>query len=239
MTWREEELHYILGCKTPTQLFGVLRDEAARLGMGNVAIGLVLPVPLDQKKFVLFNDYSPEWKERYADNNFLAIDPTVKHGLRSVLPILWSDPELHRPDTLSFWEEARSAGLNHGIAHPVWDRHGSCSMLSFSRSQLEFSNNELREKLPKVAWLAQLAHSALAGMVIDKEIPEAKVQLSEREKEVLRRTAAGLSSTQIAEKLNLSPRTLDWHFANAMSKLGVSHRSQAALIAHKLGLLDD
>jgi len=77
MTWREEELHYILGCKTPTQLFGVLRDEAARLGMGNVAIGLVLPVPLDQKKFVLFNDYSPEWKERYADNNFLAIDPTV------------------------------------------------------------------------------------------------------------------------------------------------------------------
>jgi LuxR family quorum-sensing system transcriptional regulator SolR len=239
MAWREDELHYILGCKTPTQLFGVLREESLRLGMGNVAIGLVLPIPLDQKKFVLFNDYPSEWKERYADKGFLSIDPTVKHGLRSVLPILWSDPELHQPECAAFWEEARSAGLTHGIAQPVWDRHGSCSMLSFSRGHLEFSRHELREKLPKIAWLAQLAHTALAGMVIDKEIPEAKVKLSEREKEVLRRTANGLSSTQIAEKLNLSPRTLDWHFLNAMSKLGVSHRSQAALIAHKLGLLDD
>lgn len=238
MPWKEDELHFLLNCKTPAQAFGVLKEESVRLGMSNVAIGLVMPLPLDEPKFILFNDYSDRWRQYYAEHHLIEADPTVKHGLRSVLPVLWTDQELHAQGTESFWEEARAVGLQYGIAQPVWDRQGCCSMLSFSRSHLDFSQTELHEKLPKIAWLAQLAHATLSSMLVVKEVPQSQVSLTAREKELLRWTAAGLSSTQIADKLNLSSRTMDWHFINACGKLGVTHRSQAAFIAYKLGLID-
>jgi DNA-binding CsgD family transcriptional regulator len=61
--------------------------------------------------------------------------------------------------------------------------------------------------------------------------------LSERETEVLRLVAAGLSNLQIAEKLFLSPHTINRHLTTIYSKIGVSSRTEAARFAHKLGLL--
>lgn len=49
-------------------------------------------------------------------------------------------------------------------------------------------------------------------------------QLSPREREVGQRAADGLTNREIAEELFLSPRTVEYHLANAMRKLGVSSR---------------
>jgi DNA-binding CsgD family transcriptional regulator len=61
--------------------------------------------------------------------------------------------------------------------------------------------------------------------------------LSERETEVLRLVAAGLSNLQIAEKLFLSPHTINRHLTTIYSKIGVGSRTEAARYAHKAGLL--
>jgi DNA-binding CsgD family transcriptional regulator len=61
--------------------------------------------------------------------------------------------------------------------------------------------------------------------------------LSERETEVLRLVAAGLSNLQVAEKLFLSPHTINRHLTTVYSKIGVSSRTEAARYAHKHGLL--
>jgi len=49
--------------------------------------------------------------------------------------------------------------------------------------------------------------------------------LSAREREVLRRTAAGTSTAQIALQLSLSPKTVDTYRSRVMRKLGLSNRS--------------
>jgi hypothetical protein len=41
--------------------------------------------------------------------NYCAVDPTVKHALRSPQPILWTDGLF--ASTAEFWEEARLFGL--------------------------------------------------------------------------------------------------------------------------------
>ncbi len=46
--------------------------------------------------------------------------------------------------------------------------------------------------------------------------------ITRREKEVLRHLADGLSSTQIAEKMNISPLTVDSHRKNLMQKFNVN-----------------
>ncbi|MEV4754517.1 AAA family ATPase [Micromonospora sp. NPDC049559] len=61
--------------------------------------------------------------------------------------------------------------------------------------------------------------------------------LTPRESEVLRLVAAGHSNRRIAEDLYISQKTASTHVSNILTKLGASGRTEAAAIAHRLGLL--
>ncbi len=61
--------------------------------------------------------------------------------------------------------------------------------------------------------------------------------LSERELEVLRMIAAGLSNQEIADRLVVAPSTIKTHIKNLYNKLGVNSRVQAITRAQELGLL--
>jgi len=61
--------------------------------------------------------------------------------------------------------------------------------------------------------------------------------LSERELEVLRMIAEGLSNQEIADRLVVAPSTVKTHINNLYGKLGVNSRVQAATRARELNLL--
>jgi DNA-binding CsgD family transcriptional regulator len=66
--------------------------------------------------------------------------------------------------------------------------------------------------------------------------PRTTDDLSAREVEVCQLVAEGLSNAEIAERLFLSPRTVQSHVANAMSKTGASSRTQLAVMTIRDGL---
>jgi LuxR family maltose regulon positive regulatory protein len=61
--------------------------------------------------------------------------------------------------------------------------------------------------------------------------------LSERELEVLELFAQGLTNSEIASQLFLSPHTVKTHSSNIYSKLGVHRRTQAVARARAIGIL--
>jgi LuxR family maltose regulon positive regulatory protein len=63
--------------------------------------------------------------------------------------------------------------------------------------------------------------------------------LSERELEVLRLIAAGLSNQEIAHRLIISLNTVKTHVKNLYGKLGTGNRTQAIARARELGLLSN
>jgi NarL family two-component system response regulator LiaR len=60
--------------------------------------------------------------------------------------------------------------------------------------------------------------------------------LTEREIEVLKLVARGLSNRDIAECLVVSERTVRTHISNILGKLKLDNRTQAALYALRQGL---
>jgi DNA-binding NarL/FixJ family response regulator len=63
------------------------------------------------------------------------------------------------------------------------------------------------------------------------------VRLTDREREVLALVAEGHSNGQIAGALFISPKTASVHVSNILAKLNATSRTEAATIAHRLGLL--
>ena len=65
------------------------------------------------------------------------------------------------------------------------------------------------------------------------------VDLSEREREILRLLADGLPNGEIAERLHLSKGTVQNYVSSILLKLDVTDRTQAAVIALKHGLVGE
>lgn len=63
-------------------------------------------------------------------------------------------------------------------------------------------------------------------------------QLSEREKDILKLLASGLSNADIAQQLYLTEGTVRNYTSEIFKKLGVSDRTQAAVMALRFGLVD-
>ena len=61
-------------------------------------------------------------------------------------------------------------------------------------------------------------------------------RLSPRELEVLTGVAGGLSSRQIAQRLRISPRTVEIHRSNMLKKTGARRTSDAIRVAVEAGL---
>jgi len=60
--------------------------------------------------------------------------------------------------------------------------------------------------------------------------------LTDREREVLARVAAGMSNDEIAAALFMSPLTAKTHVNRTMTKLGARDRAQLVVIAYETGL---
>ncbi len=67
--------------------------------------------------------------------------------------------------------------------------------------------------------------------------PDPLEPLSQREREVLALTAEGYSSSEIGERLFISPKTVDTYRSRITQKLGLKHRSELVRFALQTGLL--
>ncbi|HMK92443.1 MAG TPA: response regulator transcription factor [Thermoleophilia bacterium] len=75
--------------------------------------------------------------------------------------------------------------------------------------------------------------SALQSVIGRRDVG---ADLTEREREVLALVAQGLSNSEIAVRLTLSPGTVRLHVSNVLAKLGAPNRTTAAIMAIKNGL---
>lgn len=193
------------------------------------------PFPVSQARITVYDNFPAAWHTQYRRENYVAVDPTVKHGLRSLMPLVWTDEVFE--SARGFWEDARGNGLRYGWARPCRGSSGVAGMVTVARSHEPLSDKELRLKVPRLVWLTQVAHVTMAKFVVRRLMPEHKQQFTPREIDCMRWAAEGKTSGETAEILAISERTVNFHITNVCAKLGAANKTAAAIRMALAGLL--
>jgi len=72
-----------------------------------------------------------------------------------------------------------------------------------------------------------------------REAPEGLDELTDRELEIFRLIAKGLSNAEIGQQLFISDTTVKTHVTHLFQKLGLRDRVQAVVLAYRSGLVED
>ncbi|MDO9176388.1 MAG: response regulator transcription factor [Actinomycetota bacterium] len=108
----------------------------------------------------------------------------------------------------------------------------------------EAADVELVRAVRQVASGRQYVHPTLGAALLAADAPHARPHgpggdLSEREVEVLRGIALGMTNSEIAAQLFVSVRTVETHRAHIQQKLNIRSRADFVRFARDTGLLDE
>jgi len=145
-------------------------------------------------------------------------DPAIAHCRFSNLPFVWR-------------ASANGAGWAQGVSSPC--ALGVRGILSLTRDGPPPDDGETQQ----VELLLSLVSKAIHDAMLRIERPSRSASLTEREREVLRWTAVGKTSTEVAQILTISENTIKFHIKNATHKLGTANKTAAVVKAVLMGLL--
>lgn len=165
----------------------------------------------------------------------LALDPDVilmdivmprKGGIEAIEEIMRRDPEARILVLSSF------SGDN--VVRAV--KAGALGYLPKESSSRELIEAIVAVHEGKLLLQPAIARRLMHELSVSSGPAPAEGQLTEREIDVLKLLARGLSNQGIADQLCLSERTVAKHIGNLLGKLGLENRTQAALYALREGL---
>ena len=210
-------------------------EVARRLGYARYLYGAYFP-SIDG--LVLSTTYPDDWRRRYDERGYAAIDPVVRHCARAQHPIRWRDASVSEGRAgaaeRQVMEEAGAHGLRSGVSVPIHGPGAEGGMLSLASSR-DYGDLERHEDAG-LTIVAQAMHEATRTVFASG--PKARrdeEELTQRESEALSALARGLGAPEAAAELDISPDTFAWHVKNASRKLRVTNRSAAVGKALALG----
>lgn len=137
-----------------------------------------------------------------------------------------------------FLEALRSQNVNQATIGFKQDGH-TLRFDLFYPAVLYLSENELaamRQKLEPLGGQLSVGRSAQGEAHLALCIAlRRKIHFTAQEQQILNALVLGLSNKEIARRLCISPRTVNYHLNNIFTKLGVRTRTEAAVIALRQG----
>ena len=171
-----------------------------------------------------------EWEQRYQARGFIHVDPVLRHLKGVIDPFFWHEAATGQTEGRVVLDEVRVFGLHEGFCVPFHQHDGSEACISFGGARLELSTDE-QAALHMIAIYAASTAKAIMHRHAQVE-PDARTRgdLTAREVECQKWSAAGKTAWDISVIPSISRRTVEHHLANACTKL---HASAAHIVSPK------
>lgn len=215
---------------SPPQAFAVTCELAYQLGFEHVIHAPVRNHP-DATKNWAATSYPPAWQEIYVAKAYLSRNPVRRRAAISAQPFLWSSLENELPEKeRELFHDCRASGMQDGYVVPIHGAWGQAVAIGFACQSREAIVNPEKTALQVLAY--KLHH------LFDHPSAEAPVKITRREKQLLICLAQGRFNSEIADAMNISDNSVEWHLKNIYRKLAVNNRTGAVITAIQLGLLE-
>ncbi len=168
-------------------------------------------------------------------------DAMTDYAVTQGRPLTWIEAgadDRAGTDIQNYAAMASQCGLHNGVSIPILTADNGQHVFHLSRSSPDLKIDDqsavwrlvskclvLSQRLHRIEQVESFGHAQ-------------RPNLSAREIEVLRWIKDGKSYAEIGQIINISSKTVEFHIANALRKLGVANRISAIIACSKHGFFD-
>jgi DNA-binding CsgD family transcriptional regulator len=221
-----------------------VKSVAASFGFDSFEYGVSTAAGADRNAASYVYTTVPEWTMHYGRMGYVETDPRIFLPCRSAVPMVWDQASVRglgrRVD--AFLEDARRHGIGSGVSF-VWRGPHDIHVVVAFNARVE-SNDDIRTKaimrnLSDIFMFGRYFHETFMAPALERcrAAPAPLPPLSAREQECLTLAANGLTTRDISHKLEISSRTVQFHFEKIYSKLHASNRQEAVARGVQTGIV--
>lgn len=185
-----------------------------------------------------------DWMRHYDRMGHIEIDPRIATARGSAVPAIWDQSTLRGRDARvdAFLDDALRHGIGSGLAfawHGPWDTRIAVVLSSRLRVHDELRRKTIARNLPDIVMFGRYFHEIfmLPALKLGHGRTQEAQSLSSRERECLTLAAKGLTTRDISVRLDISSRTVQFHFERIREKLGAANRHEAIARAVQTGVI--
>ncbi|WP_137132381.1 LuxR family transcriptional regulator [Rhizobium sp. FY34] len=223
----------IISLGTQFDVFRMMRRVTEAYGCRSFIVSeLPSRTVLELSGKTIITNWPSELLSLFDQASMLQNSPNLQRMRQSTRPFRYSAVEVarERGDTVAK-ELFERFGMGEGAFFPAHDPLGNRGAVGFSGEKADFSHQQMME----LSYISIHIYQRLAEIrAIDVRPVET---LSEREIDCLNWTAAGKTSAEIADILNLSEHTVNHYLNRATKKLNTVNRTQAVAKSLRIGLI--
>ena len=202
------------------------------------------PRPDNKGRNYIYSTMASEWIRRYEEMAYVEIDPRLALTCKSAIPLIWDQKNIRGRSSTSdaFLDDALRFGIASGVCFMFHGPHNSHVIVALDSGIKE--NDDIRlqaitRNLPDILMFGHYFHEIFMRSVtrlgaVSKTPGPA---LSNRERECLALAVHGLTTEDIALKLEIKTRTVQFHFDSIRTKMGAANRQEAIALAVQSGVV--
>lgn len=203
------------------EMFNIFQDVCYDFNIDKFALALFSGKKKITETFCVYDTYSKEWVQHYKEEKYFLCDPVFGTLKKVAIPFEWSSDNFDKllPTQKKLMEEARDFGIFSGVTiplipHPTF--HGFATVLN--QPYLH----------PEVLYTLSLVANVCADKMSSMRGSQILATLTERETEILKQKAEGLTIKVISHNLGISESTSAFHLGNVRKKLD-AHSTEHAV----------
>lgn len=227
-------------CASPQALMETVTGYFQQIGLDK-ALSMSLPAIGRGKETlrdgsIYANTMPIGWVQRYLSQNYVDVCHTCAAAKRGDTRIRWRDlQQTHDDENKRIQHERGEFGLNDGLTWCFKGSDGSIVGLSMGGRVVDASLEDMQAI--NLIGTYTLGKILILNKVPPNTMPNANPHLSAQQKEILKHTADGLLTGQIADRMGLTDKGVEYHFNRIGKQMRTRTRTHAVAKAIRDGII--